>query len=368
VGAAFVALLLGLIVGSGPEGEPDRPAGRAEEPAPARSPVARLSLRRQVGQLLVSSFDEPAVPSYIARRLRAGETAGVVLFGRNVSSAEGLRALTSSLQRAAGGAALVAADQEGGQIRTVPFAGPSAGQAALGRPPEVERAAAAAGRELRALGVNVNLAPVADVPASPATALAGRSFQGAPAAVAASTRAAVRGASAARVAATAKHFPGLGGATSNTDDAPVTIAAARAELEARDLPPFRAAVAERVPLVMASHALYPAYDRDRIASQSPPLLTGLLRERLGFRGVVVTDSLEAQAVLDRSGVAEAARRSVEAGADLVLMTGSASWSEVFPALLERARSSPSFRRRVRQAAARVLALKRNFGLETRSGR
>jgi beta-N-acetylhexosaminidase len=180
--------------------------------------------------------------------------------------------------------------------------------------------------------------------------------------VAASVRAAVRGSRRARIAATAKHFPGLGAATQNTDDAPVTIGEPRSRLDAVDLAPFRAAVAERVPLVMASHALYPAYDRGRIASQSAPLLTGLLRARLGFRGAVVTDSLEAQAVLDRSGVATAARRSIEAGADLVLMTGSASWNQVFPSLLAQARRSPRFRRQVQRSAERVLALKRALGL------
>jgi beta-N-acetylhexosaminidase len=123
-----------------------------------------------------------------------------------------------------------------------------------------------------------------------------------------------------------------------------------------------------VPLVMASHALYPAYDRARIASQSAPILTGLLRERLHFRGAVVTDSLEAQAVLDRSSVATAARRSIEAGADLVLMTGSGSWNQVFPALLAQARRSRSFRRQVERSAGRVIALKRSLGLRLPAAR
>jgi beta-N-acetylhexosaminidase len=91
-------------------------------------------------------------------------------------------------------------------------------------------------------------------------------------------------------------------------------------------------------------------------------VTDLLREQLGFKGVVVTDSLEAQAVLDRSEVAVAAERSIQAGADLILMTGSASWNEVFPRLLERARTDAGFRQRVRASAARVLALKRRLGL------
>ena len=117
-----------------------------------------------------------------------------------------------------------------------------------------------------------------------------------------------------------------------------------------------------VPLVMSSHALYTALDRDRIASQSEAVLGDLLRGELGFDGVVVTDSIEARAVLARSGVAEAAERSVEAGADLVLMTGSGCWNQVQPRLLRRARRDPAFRRKVHRAAARVIALKRELGL------
>jgi len=363
---ALAALVVGLVVGASPGSEhSSRRAGAAAAATPERSAAARLPLRRQLGQLLVSSFDGPRVPPYIQRRLRVGETAGVILFGRNAGSADGLRSLTRALQRSAGGGALVAVDQEGGQIRSVAFAGPQAAQAAQGGPAEVERSATASSRELRALGVNVNLAPVADVPSSPSTALAGRSFSGSSTEVAARVRASVRGSRSAQVAATAKHFPGLGAAAANTDDAPVTIGSPRARLDAVDLAPFRAAIAERVPLVMASHALYPAYDRERIASQSPALLGGLLRGRLRFRGAVITDSLEAQSVLDRSNVALAARRSIEAGADLVLMTGSASWNAVFPALLREARRSPSLRRRVERSATRVLALKGGLGLRTR---
>jgi beta-N-acetylhexosaminidase len=326
-----------------------------DEPAPG------LSLRQQLGQLIVSSFDETELPDYIRRRLRAGETAGVILFGRNMESETGLRRLTTAVQRASPGGALVAADQEGGVIRTVPFAGPRAGQSEQGDPREVRALAREAARELRRLGVNLNLAPVADV-ATPGGALAGRSFPGSPDEVGHLVAAGTRGMAAGRVAATAKHFPGLGAAAANTDDAPVTIAGDRAELEPRDLPPFRAAIEAGTPLVMASHALYPAYDPADIASQSEPVLRGLLRDQLGFRGVIVTDSMEAEAVLSRSGVAEAAERSVEAGADLLLLTGSGSWSEVFPRLLERARASSSFRRRVARSAVRVLALKRELDL------
>jgi beta-N-acetylhexosaminidase len=108
---------------------------------------------------------------------------------------------------------------------------------------------------------------------------------------------------------------------------------------------------------MLSHASYPALGSRGIASQSRPIVTGLLRDRLGFDGMIVTDSLEADAVLARSGVADAAERSIRAGCDLILMTGSASWNDVFPHLLAEARRDRAFRERIRASAARVLALK-----------
>jgi beta-N-acetylhexosaminidase len=191
-----------------------------------------------------------------------------------------------------------------------------------------------------------------------------RAFPGGPGAVAERTAAAVAGFRAGRVAATAKHFPGLGAAVVNTDDGQVTISTSLSQLERSDIVPFRAAVRERVPLVMVSHALYPAIDAGRIASQSAAVITRLLRREMGFQGVVVTDSLEAEAVLRGSDVATAAERSIDAGADLILMTGSASWNEVFPRLLDRARRSPAFRRQVRHSAARVLALKGLLGLRS----
>ena len=312
-----------------------------------------MSLRQQVGQVTVSSFAGTSRPEYIRRRLRARETAGVILFGANGGDRAGWRRLTSQVQQAGHGRALIMVDQEGGEIRTVDHVGPSSGQPFQGPPASVRRLARDTGRGLRAVGVNVNLAPVADVPRA-GSVMSTRSFSGDERGIAARTRASVRGLREAGVAATAKHFPGLGGATVNTDDGPATV---RTPLD-RDLVPFRAAIDEAVPLVMLSHASYSELDPQRIASQSRAIVTGLLRRRLGFDGVIVTDSLEAAAVLARSGVADAAERSIRAGADLILLTGSASWNDVFPRLLAVARRDSAFRKRIRESAARVLALKR----------
>jgi beta-N-acetylhexosaminidase len=354
---AVAAAGIGVAVGASGEGA-DEATGPS---APSERPLG-LPLEQQVGQLLVMSFDETEAPEYVLRRLRNGEGAGVILFNRNVADAVGLRRLTRSIQRAAGGDALIATDQEGGEIRNVPFAGPEEPQSAIATADAAERASGEAARGLGDAGINVNLAPVADVPpAVGGGALGGRLYPGTAEQVGELVAAAVRAHDRRGVAATVKHFPGLGRADVNTDDGSETIHAPRSELEATDLEPFRAAVAADAPLVMSSHALYPAFDPGRIASQSHELLTRTLRDELGYRGVVVTDSLEAQAVLDRSDVGTAAIRSVEAGADLLLLTGSGSWNLVYPRLLARARRSPAFRARVEQSARRVVALARSLG-------
>jgi len=356
--AALVAFIAGLSIGATAGGGGDSTATEPQTAqqrrlAAARAVVDRLTLRQQVGQVTISSFQGTTRPEYIRRRLRARETAGVILFGMNGGDAAHWRRLTRSLREAGHGRTLILVDQEGGDIRTVAHVGPQEGQPFQGPPASVRRSARAAGRGLRAAGVNVNLAPVADVPRA-GSFIATRAFPGDEHGIAARTTAAVRGLGAAGVAATAKHFPGLGAATVNTDDGPATVRAPTR----RDLVPFRAAIEAQVPLVMLSHASYPALDPSRIASQSRPIVTGLLRRRLGFEGVIVTDSLEAAAVLARSGIATAAERSIRAGVDLILMTGSASWNDVFPRLLAEARADPAFRERIRDSAARVIALRR----------
>jgi beta-N-acetylhexosaminidase len=362
---ALTAFVAGLVVGArGDEEEQEKqPAGPAQQAQQERreralAAVDRLSLRQQVGQLIVSSFPDPAPPDYIQRRLRARETAGVILFGFNAGSEAEWRRLTRSVQRHARGDALVMVDQEGGEIRTVSWAGPVAGQPSQGDAAAVRRTASATARELGRAGVNVNLAPVADVPGGAAPVMGFRAFDGDARGIAERTRASIEGMRAGGVAATAKHFPGLGRAQVNTDDASATVSGPLED----DLVPFRSAVEADVPLVMLSHALYTEVDPNRIASQSPPVVSGLLRDRLGYEGVIVTDSIEAQAVLDRGGVASAAERSLRAGADLILTTGSASWNLIHPWLLREAQASPDFRTRVRESAARVLALKGELAL------
>jgi beta-N-acetylhexosaminidase len=174
--------------------------------------------------------------------------------------------------------------------------------------------------------------------------------------------AATRGYRRARVAATAKHFPGLGAARRNTDNAGVVIPRSARRLRRIDLVPFRSAIAADVPLVMVAHALYPALDRRRVASQSRKIVTRLLRARLGYQGAVVTDALEARAIRRSQSVAAAAERSLLAGCDLLLLTHPASLRPVLRRLIARARGSSRVRNRLRESVARVLVLKQSLGL------
>ncbi len=328
------------------------------DPAQGTSTAAvdELTLEQQVGQLLVLSFQGKTAPQYVREALGARRVAGVILFGGNITGRSQLRELTRGM-RNQGGRPIVAVDQEGGSVRRLPWAGPVGAQPQQLSRGTVRADAEVAARALRAAGVTVTFAPVADVPSVPHAALATRAFSRDPRAASAAVRAAVVGWRAGGVAPTAKHFPGLGAAPANTDHAIVTIRGSRAQLDAVDLPPFAAAIAAGVPLVMVGHARYPTLDRYRIASQSRPIIDGVLRGELGFRGVVVTDSMEARSSLATGTITKVSERAVRAGADLLLLTGRGSYRPVYDHLVALARSSAEFRARVRESAARVLALK-----------
>jgi len=322
----------------------------------ARGADAELPLDQQVGQLVVLSFRGTTPPSYVRVALRERHAAGVILFGGNVTSSAQLRALTSTL-RDAGGRPFVAVDQEGGPVRRVPWVGPIGSESQQVAEGTARSDAETAAKTLGRLGVTVTLAPVADVPSVRNAAIASRAFSTDPAVVSTSVAAAVRGWLAGGVVPAAKHFPGIGGASRNTDAAVVTIFRRRVALERVDLAPFRAAIRAGVPLVMVGHARYPALDRSHVASQSSAIMQGLLRDRLGFRGVVITDSLEARASLSTGSITKVAERAIRAGADLVLLTERGSYRPVYDHLLAVARRDPAFRVRVQQAAARVWRLK-----------
>jgi beta-N-acetylhexosaminidase len=352
---AAVAFLLGAVLGARGDDAPT-PAARQATPAPAQRAQAdtqKLTLEQQVGRLVILRFAGTRPPGYVLRALREGRAAGAILFRDNAVSPAQVRALTAALRKA-GRAPIVCLDQEGGDVRVLPWAGPQRSAPEQQAARSVHADALDAGKALHDAGVTTTLAPVADVPSVDGAALAGRAFGRDPKTVSDAVSDAVEGWHAGGVTTTVKHFPGLGGATVNTDDGPSTITRTPEELQ-DDLAPFRAAIAAGTEFVMASHATYPALDGLHIASQSPAVIDGLLRRDLGFKGVVMTDSLEAAAVQATGDIEQAAVASIEAGVDVILTTGRGSYTRVYGALLARAKSDARFRARVRASAARVVA-------------
>ena len=268
-----------------------------------------MTPERLAAGCLLPGFTGTRAPDWLLRRIEGG-LGGVVLFARNVSGE--LADLCAEL-----GDVLIAIDEEGGDVTRLEVDRGSSfpGNLALGAVDDVElteRVAAAIGAELALAGVNTNLAPVADANTNPENPIVGvRAFGSDPELVARHVAASVRGLQGAGVAACAKHFPGHG---DTRGDSHVELPTVAGDLEAALLP-FRAAIAAGVRCVMPGHLLVPALDPEAPASLSRSIVTGLLREELGFAGCVITDALEMKAVSATVGIEESAVRALEAGAD-----------------------------------------------------
>jgi beta-N-acetylhexosaminidase len=301
-------------------------AGGQGEPMPERASTQTLSPAQLAGQRMVFGFHGTAAPRDLLRRIRRGEAAGVILFRRNIRSRGQVKRMTDALQRWRPPGApplLVTIDQEGGIVKRLagaPTRSPAqvgAGTESLARTEGLSTA-----RNLRGVGVNVNLAPVVDI-GRPGRIMRAqqRAYSSSPAKVARLANVFVGGLHNGGVAATAKHFPGLGGARFDQDKQMNTIGLAAATLRAEDYAPFEHLAKTGVELVMTSTAMYPALDPDRPAVFSPRILAEL-RERVGFKGVTITDSLGTESAT-RSGTPERrALRAARAGNDLLLFASS----------------------------------------------
>jgi beta-N-acetylhexosaminidase len=334
--------------------------------ATTRDSSGETTLEQLVGQRLIVAMRGTAPSAGLLTRVRTGQVGGVILFGGNVRNVLQLRALTRSLRAAARAgnkpALVIAVDQEGGGTRRLAWAPPLRSAAELGRlaPAEVRAEGKATADALRSVGVNVDLAPVADVPRGSGSFIAAqaRAFSTDPQRVASLATAFAAGLADGGIAATAKHFPGLGRAQTNTDVAAVTVTATRAELDA-DVFPYRRLIGSGVPIVMLSNATYAALD-EKPAAWSPAVET-LLRRTLGFTGVTITDALDAVAPTHGRSVASVAVLSAQAGVDLLLVTGSESESgAVYRRLLGAAETGKIARPALERSYARIIALKRRL--------
>jgi beta-N-acetylhexosaminidase len=321
---------------------------------------------QMVGQRMIVAFSGTTAKAPLLARIRAGQVGGVILFSGNIRGPAQLRRLTARLQKAAraGGQPrlLIAADQEGGLVRRLAWAPPKASAQELGTTSaaHIRTVGQRAGAALRAAGVNLDLAPVADVPRSPANFLAAqhRAFSTSRFAVATDAAAFAQGLEAGGVLPALKHFPGLGRAGSvSTDDGLVEIGASRTQI-ARGLLPYQVARRRALkPVIMLSTAVYPAYS-PRAAAWSKAIAGTLLRHDLGFKGVTITDSLTTAAAVRRTSASVLALRSAKVGIDLLLVTGPASTSRAaYAAVLRAARSGAIPLARLQASFTRIQKLK-----------
>ena len=293
--------------------------------------VPGLSLAQLAGQRVIYSYGGLTPPPALLRLIRHGEVAGIIFFGPNISSQAQIAGVITELEQANASPTnpvraplLLMTDQEGGTIRRMAGA-PFLSERQIGDTADPAAAATEAGSSaalnLRGVGMNVNLAPVLDVYRQPGDFddQNGRSYSTNSGAVSLLGTDFIKAQQRGGVAATAKHFPGLGAAATqeDTDKVPVTLSQPVSEIRATDELPYKAAIAAGVKLIMVSWAVYPALAPGRPAGLSPAIV-GELRQRLGFTGVTITDALEAGALQPFGGIPKRSLLAAKAGMDLIL--------------------------------------------------
>jgi beta-N-acetylhexosaminidase len=319
--------------------------------------------------LLMVGFEGKSLSIRLARQIREGTVGGVVLFSRNVEAPRQVRDLCREIRAAAGRgqpAPLIAIDQEGGRVMRLVAPGftrfpPARCYSLFG--PRSSRVAGAAGEamaeELRAVGVDIDFAPVLDVDSNPENPVIGdRALSSDPEIAAELGIAFFRGLLSRGVLPVGKHFPGHGNTASDSHVELPVVRCPRAILLKRDVSPFRRAVRAGIPALMTAHVLYPVLDREFPATLSKKILGGLLRKRLRFRGTVFSDALEMKAITARFGIGDAAVRAVSAGCDVVLVcAGEKAREEAGEAIARAWMDDGDFRKIARASIRRVAHLR-----------
>lgn len=345
------------------------------EPAPVLAPrlADAMSDEDLLGQLVILGYPGPLAESEIPRWVRDRHIGGVKIFPRNVERLPALARDIASLQALAAGTRFrvplfVATDQEGGWVRQIKdetsIAPGNLALGAAGLPRDASLTGYHLGRELAALGINMNFAPTADVYANrDASVIGPRSFGSDPGMTGLLSAAYAKGMRKAGVLCAAKHFPGHGSADKDSHGKLPVIPAALGELLERDLLPYRILVREGIPAIMTGHLAFPDILGSLTpASLSPYFLQSVLRDRLGFKGIIITDDMEMEGVLGGGiDTPTACRRALEAGNDVVLVSHTPAVQErTWKALLAEMKRSRAFRAVVKDSARRVLETKIAF--------
>jgi beta-N-acetylhexosaminidase len=348
----------------------DGPA-TGEEKEGASVVVEEMSVREMVGQMFVVSVGGTEPDYYVEKVVRERNVGGVILFGHNMESEGQVEALTGSLQELSlrtepAVPLLVAVDQEGGQIASAPWVAPQPAAAEVGRrgdPAEARAVAKRIGTELLWAGVNTNFAPVVDTGFG--AAIGSRSYGEDPALVSRMGAASVEGFEEAGIASSAKHFPNHGPAVVDSHKGLPVVNHDERTIESYDLGPFRAAIEAGAPMVMVGHLLYPAVDPQRPASLSRRWMA-VLREELGFDGVVVTDDLAMAAASGGGSPERAAVEAVKAGADLLIVSSPPQQqADAYDAVVAAVESGEIPEGRLRKSVRRLLDVKERYGFASR---
>ena len=330
--------------------------------------VFMLTLSEHVGQLLTIGFEGDCWNRSLEALLRRISPGGVIFFSRNIKAAPDFHDLTGQIRQRLKTPPFLAIDMEGGQVDRLRDA-----LAPLPAVRDVARAGMAAelgkmtGRELAALSLNVDFAPVLDLTSTESEDVLGNRTAGnSPEEVIRFAEEFLAGLAESGVAGCGKHFPGLGGGQKDSHQELPCIRKAEADLWQDDLFPFRA-LADRLPIIMVSHASYPELegaakaDNPIPASLSHAIITGLLKERIGYQGLVLSDDLEMGAILRHRTIAEAVVEAVRAGCDCILVCRHASnVQKAFDALCQEASRDENFRTLVELASKKVLKAKENL--------
>lgn len=338
----------------------------------ASDDVLRLSLEQRVAQMFFVNLYGPTLNANDRDFLARYQPGGVVLMDGNAGTPDAVTRLTNSYQQtitdAGGLPLLIAVDQEGGPIAGLEqgftqFPTPALLTAA-NDPDLAARIGAAIAEELRAIGVTMNLAPVADLENPDNTVLARRSFGSDSIMTGPIIAGFVRGSQSMGVLATAKHFPGHGGTSGDSHTTLPVIDLPRQRLETVEIAPFRAAIEGGVEAVMAAHIIYPTYDEMLPASLSPAILTGLLRQQLGFNGLILTDALDMDAIDTNYSYPQAAVLAIQAGADMLLSAhiSAANHAATIQAVADAVRAGTIPEARINQSVERILTVKQRYGL------
>ena len=328
-------------------------------------------LHDHVGRLFMAGMPGPRLDSGTLSLIRDRGLGGVILFKRNIVDPLQVAALCNDLQETAlkyqSVPLFLGVDQEGGRVARLgePFTC-FPGNGAIGDGPRSHEMAAVFGRvtamEMRLVGLNMNMAPVLDVPRGPVDQhLQGRMFGEDPGRVGDLGQIVIKALQKNGVMAVGKHFPGLGKARLDPHQHLPTIEADKREIETINLPPFQDAIGEGVSAIMTSHAIYPGLDPHHPATLSYPIITELLRERLGFQGLIITDDLEMGAIKKNPGVPEGAVRAFEAGNDILLICEDQGLvGESMDRVRNRLLANETLLSRLHESVDRIMAAKEKF--------